>query len=115
MCNFRINNVTFLSNDWSIWVTIILCAWLGFFGIGWFSLFIVEVSERASEDSIGLTVSFALTLNQFAIVLAPALFGFLVDWQGSYYTAWICLIILISISGFWLMFHLPSRKKQQIT
>ncbi|AEH46675.1 MFS transporter [Parageobacillus thermoglucosidasius] len=105
----------FLSNDWSIWVTIILCAWLGFFGIGWFSLFIVEVSERASEDSIGLTVSFALTLNQFAIVLAPALFGFLVDWQGSYYTAWICLIILISISGFWLMFHLPSRKKQQIT
>ena len=41
-------------------------ALLGFFAIGWFSLFITEVAESASEESVGMTVSFALTLNQIA-------------------------------------------------
>lgn len=31
---------------------------LGFFAIGWFSLFMVEVAESASEESVGVTVSF---------------------------------------------------------
>ena len=44
-------------------------ALLGFFAIGWFSLFITEVAESASEESVGMTVSFALTLNQIAIIL----------------------------------------------
>ena len=45
-------------------------ALLGFFAIGWFSLFITEVAESASEESVGMTVSFALTLNQIAIIRA---------------------------------------------
>ncbi|PQQ49326.1 MFS transporter [Bacillus thuringiensis] len=73
-------------------------ALLGFFSIGWFSLFIAEVSESASEKSVGMTVSFALTLNQIAIIVAPALFGYIVDKKGYTY-AWLCIVVLLTISA----------------
>ncbi|MGE6537831.1 MFS transporter [Bacillus luti] len=74
-------------------------ALLGFFSIGWFSLFIAEVAESASEESVGMTVSFALTLNQIAIIVAPVLFGYIVDERGYTY-AWMCIVVLLSISAF---------------
>ncbi|WP_141532661.1 MULTISPECIES: MFS transporter [Bacillus cereus group] len=72
-------------------------ALLGFFSIGWFSLFIAEVAECASEESIGITVSLALTLNQIAIIVAPVLFGYIVDEKGYTY-AWLCIVMVLSIS-----------------
>ncbi|MDA1632962.1 MFS transporter [Bacillus cereus] len=72
-------------------------ALLGFFSIGWFSLFIAEVAECASEESIGITVSLALTLNQIAIIVAPVLFGYIVDEKGYTY-AWLCIVVVLSIS-----------------
>ncbi|EJR53663.1 hypothetical protein IIM_02442 [Bacillus cereus VD107] len=71
---------------------------LGFFAIGWFSLFMVEVVESASEKSVGLTVSFALTLNQIAIICAPAFFGYIVDGKGYIY-AWLSIAVLLSVSA----------------
>ncbi|OJE50230.1 MFS transporter [Bacillus luti] len=73
-------------------------ALLGFFSIGWFSLFIAEVAESASEELVGMTVSFALTLNQIAIIIAPVLFGYIVDQKGYTY-AWVCIVVLLSISA----------------
>ncbi|HDR7517316.1 MFS transporter [Bacillus mobilis] len=73
-------------------------ALLGFFSIGWFSLFIVEVAELASEESVGITVSLALTFNQVAIIVAPVLFGYIVDEKGYTY-AWLCIVIFLSISA----------------
>lgn len=73
-------------------------ALLGFFSIGWFSLFIAEVAELASEDSVGITVSLALTFNQIAIIVAPILFGYIVDERGYTY-AWLCIVMLLSISA----------------
>ncbi|WP_141439281.1 MFS transporter [Bacillus cereus] len=73
-------------------------ALLGFFSIGWFSLFIAEVAELASEESVGITVSLALTLNQIAIIVAPVLFGYIVDEKGYAY-AWLCIVLLLSISA----------------
>ncbi|MBG9583783.1 MFS transporter [Bacillus thuringiensis] len=73
-------------------------ALLGFFSIGWFSLFIAEVAELASEESVGITVSVALTLNQIAIIVAHVLFGYIVDEKG-YTHAWLCIVLLLSISA----------------
>lgn len=75
-----------------------ISALLGFFSIGWFSLFIAEVAELASEESVGITVSVALTLNQIAIIVAPVLFGYIVDEEGYMY-AWLCIVLLLSISA----------------
>ncbi len=73
-------------------------ALLGFFSIGWFSLFIAEVAELASEESVGITLGLALTLNQIAIIVAPVLFGYIVDEKGYAY-AWLCIVVLLSISA----------------
>ncbi|PEN46398.1 MFS transporter [Bacillus wiedmannii] len=75
-----------------------ISAMLGFFSIGWFSLFIAEVAESASEESVGITVSLALTFNQIAIIVAPVLFGYIVDEKGYMY-AWLCIVLLLSISA----------------
>ncbi|MDD8001668.1 MFS transporter [Bacillus cereus] len=75
-----------------------ISALLGFFSIGWFSLFIDEVAELASEESVGITVSVALTLNQIAIIVVPVLFGYIVDEKG-YTHAWLCIVLLLSISA----------------
>ncbi|MFD0770081.1 MFS transporter [Bacillus sp. CGMCC 1.60114] len=95
----------------TFWLLIILCFFLGFFAIGWFSLFIILVSEKSDPQFIGLTVSFALTLNQFAIVLAPALFGILVDYLHSYSAPFGILALFIALSGIWLTI-IEYRNKQ---
>lgn len=85
-----------------LWSLFLLSGWLGFFGIGWYSLFIVEVAEKSLADSVGVTVSFALTLNQFAIILAPPVFGFIVDLKG-YTLAWLSIAFLLLLSGIGLL------------
>ncbi|KRD90448.1 MFS transporter [Bacillus sp. Root147] len=84
------------------WLLAAVCFSLGFFAIGWFSLFIVLIAEKADDRFIGLTVSIALTLNQFAIVLAPIWFGLLVDWLQSYAWAFSTAACLIACGGMWL-------------
>ncbi|SDW80573.1 Major Facilitator Superfamily protein [Marininema mesophilum] len=85
-----------------IWCIYVVCSWLGFFGVGWYSLYIVEIGEKAKEHSVGLTVSYALTINQVAIIMAPFFFGLFVDWSNSYALPWIGLASLLSASGIWL-------------
>jgi len=60
---------------------------LGFIALGWYSLFIACVTEQSNPQYVGLTVSAALTLNQFFIVIAPTLFGFMVTFFSSYQLA----------------------------
>lgn len=85
-----------------LWATGILCFILGFLGIGWYSLFIVLVSEKANPNFIGLTVSFALTLNQLFIVIAPSLFGLLVDSFNGYKIPFFLVAFFILAGGIWL-------------
>jgi sugar phosphate permease len=87
-----------------MWFYFGICAWLGFFGIGWFSSYLLAVAERAPSGSEGLMVSYALTLNQMAIVLSPILFGLVVDLY-SYALASIGLMGLLIFNGLWLIIH----------
>ncbi|QPA30029.1 MFS transporter [Thermaerobacillus caldiproteolyticus] len=81
------------------WLMIIVSILLGFFGMGWYSLYIVYISENASENQIAYTVSIGLTLNQIAIVFAPFLFGIIVDFQHDYHWPWFILAVLIALAG----------------
>ena len=95
-----------------LWGVYILCFVLGFLGVGWYSLFIVLMSEKADKEFIGLTVSFGLTLNQIFIVLAPSLFGLLVDYFNGYKLPFFLLILFILIGGVWLNFAERNNKLQ---
>lgn len=72
---------------------------LGFFGIGWYILYIVQISESSPKEHVAFTVSVGLTLNQLAIVIMPVLFGLIIDIEGDYPVAWIFIAIFIAISG----------------
>lgn len=94
--------INFMISQLSFGILIVLCFVIGFFAVGWYSLFIVLVSEKADPQHIGLTVSFSLTLNQFSIVLAPALFGILVDYFGTYTIPFCMVAFCIALGGIWL-------------
>lgn len=72
--------------------------------------FIAEVAELASEESVGITVSLALTINQIAIIIAPVLFGYIVDEKGYTY-AWLCVVLLLSISAVSLYSKNKNKRK----
>ncbi|MBN2910061.1 MFS transporter [Polycladomyces sp. WAk] len=95
---FGVTALIFLPAVPPVWSLFVLSAWLGFFGIGWFSSFLLAVAEQAPPQSEGLMVSYALTLNQVAIILAPALFGWIAD-LTSYSIAWSLLVLLLLGNG----------------
>ncbi len=79
---------------------IIFCSILGFFALGWYSLYITCVTEQSDSQSVGLTVSAALTINQFFIVLAPTCYGLLVALFSSYQLAMDLIAVMVVIGAF---------------
>ncbi|TQR27483.1 MFS transporter [Lysinibacillus sphaericus] len=75
------------------------CFFLGFVALGWYSLFIACVTEQSNPHYVGLTVSAALTLNQFFIVIAPSLFGFIVTFFSSYQLALDIVAIFVALGA----------------
>ena len=85
-------------------------ALLGFFSIEMVLSFIAEVAELASEEeSVGITVSVALTLNQIAIIVAPVYFGYIVDEKGYAY-AWLCIVVLLNRQSVYIEKQENKRK-----
>lgn len=93
----------FINKDIPGWLVIIISIFLGFFGIGWYSLYIVQISETSPKEHVAFTVSIGLTLNQIAIVIMPMLFGLIIDLEGDYFWAWGSIAILISLTGIGLI------------
>jgi sugar phosphate permease len=108
MAIVSIFSLLWLNEGVSSWLLIGISIVLGFFGMGWYSLYIVYISENGPEDQIAYTVSIGLTLNQIAIISAPILFGLIVDWQKRYSIAWIFLMVIIALGGLMLL-KLPSK------
>lgn len=79
---------------------IIFCSILGFFALGWYSLYIACVTEQSDSQSVGLTVSTALTINQFFIVLAPTCYGLLVALFSSHQLAIDLIAVMVIIGAF---------------
>ncbi|MFD6441802.1 MFS transporter [Peribacillus sp. NPDC060186] len=75
------------------------CFLLGFVAIGWYSIFITCVTEQSDLRYVGLTVSSALTLNQLFIVIAPTLFGLIVNILDSYQLALYIVGIVVALGA----------------
>lgn len=67
---------------------------VGFFAFGWYGPWVVYVAEAAPPHAIGMTLALAMTANQLGIVLAPPVFGLLLDVSGGYVVPWLV------VSGF---------------
>lgn len=73
-------------------VVAVVLAVLGWFGIGWYPIYLLEIAESAPKGSIASTVAFASTICLAVMALGPLLFGLIVDHVG-YTAAWTALIL----------------------
>ncbi|QDQ02713.1 MFS transporter [Lysinibacillus fusiformis] len=92
-------------------VMLLFCFFLGFVVIGWYSLFIACVTEQSDPGYVGLTVSAALTLNQIFIVIAPTLYGFMVNVLHSYQLALNIVAIAVALGAMNLYRATKSNNK----
>ena len=81
---------------------IVFCSVFGFLALGWYSIYITCVTEQSDSQAVGLTVSAALTINQFFIVLAPTVYGLLVTVFSSYQLALDVIAVMVILGAFHL-------------
>ncbi|MCT6903844.1 MAG: MFS transporter, partial [Lactobacillus sp.] len=81
---------------------ILFCSLFGFLALGWYSIYITCVTEQSDSQAVGLTVSAALTINQFFIVLAPTVYGLLVTVFSSYQLALDVIAVMVILGAFHL-------------
>lgn len=81
---------------------ILFCSLFGFLALGWYSIYITCVTEQSDSQAVGLTVSAALTINQFFIVLAPTVYGLLVIVFSSYQFALDVIAVMVILGAFHL-------------
>jgi MFS family permease len=79
------------------WVLLCLFVVIGFFGVGWYPLYLLQVAEMAPKTAVAATVSFSMTMNMIAITIMPPVFGLIVDLSG-YQAAWLVLVVLLVMS-----------------
>lgn len=75
---------------------------MGFFGIGWYPLYLLEMAEAAPKSSIASTVAFASTICLAMMALSPFLFGLVTD-HFNYQTAWLLLNLPVLITALQLL------------
>jgi predicted MFS family arabinose efflux permease len=70
---------------------------VGFFAFGWYGPWVVYVAEAAPPHAIGMTLALAMTANQLGIVLAPPVFGLLLDLSGGYVVPWLVVGVFLAL------------------
>ncbi len=78
---------------WALYSILVI---VGFFGIGWYPIYILQIAELAPKSAIASTVSFASTLCMIAMSFGPLVFGIAVDIAG-YQVAWALLILPMAL------------------
>lgn len=87
-----------LSSDSPYWIDFALCLVLGLLSVGWYPLYLVQVTELAPSTAVASTISFAITLNQIIASLAPPVFGYLCG-AISYRASWLLLGALFLLTA----------------
>ncbi|MGU3575250.1 MFS transporter [Brucellaceae bacterium C25G] len=85
---------------------------MGFFGIGWFPLYMLEMAEAAPKSSIASTVAFASTICLAVMAISPYLFGLIAD-NFNYQTAWFLLILPVVLTAIPLLRAQYQPKPQE--
>lgn len=85
---------------------------MGFFGIGWFPLYLLEMAEAAPKSSIASTVAFASTICLAVMAISPYLFGLVAD-NFNYQTAWFFLILPVAVTAIPLLRTHKQPKSQK--
>jgi len=101
-----IYSLTLLSDSPPLWLLYLISVLLGTSLVGWNGLAITLVAEIAGHDLVGAIMGIVFTISWGGMVIAPPMFGAMVDWKG-YDAAWLMLTGLIGIAclgfvGVWI-------------
>lgn len=77
-------------------VLVVVAAWLGFWGLGWYGPWVAFVADVSPRESVGLALGNAMAINQVSIMGAPLLLGILHDVAGGYGAVWLCMAALLA-------------------
>ncbi|WP_079249669.1 MFS transporter [Streptomyces sp. IMTB 2501] len=80
------------------WIVYALCLVLGLLSVGWYPLYLVQVTELAPRTAVASTLSFAITLNQIIASVAPPVFGYLCG-AISYPVSWLLMGVLFILTA----------------
>jgi len=89
--------VSDLGRGYPAWLLAVIVFVYGATAIGWNGLYHVLTTETAGLRYAATGMGFGMTLNQVGTVGGAPLFGFVVDWTGSYRTAWTVLAGLSTV------------------
>lgn len=89
---------------------LLICAILAFgmSGIGWNAIYLTIVGETAGKESAGLAIGIGYGFGFLGGLIAPPLFGFLVDRTDTYGWSW--LILALCAGGIMLLLTLYEEK-----
>ena len=101
-----IYTLTLVSDSPSLWILYAISVLLGTSLVGWNGLAITLVAEIAGHDLVGSIMGIVFTISWGGMVVAPPVFGAVVDWRG-YDAAWLMLTVLLGIAcvgfgGIWV-------------
>jgi MFS family permease len=77
---------------------IVISAWFGFFGLGWYGPWVAYLADVAPPERLGLALGIAMALNQVAAVATPPILGLLHDLTGGYAAVWGCAAMLLAVA-----------------
>ncbi|MFJ1996368.1 MFS transporter [Streptomyces asiaticus] len=75
-----------------------LCTLLGLLSVGWYPLYLVQITDIAPQHAVASTISFAITLNQIIAATMPPLFGALVG-ATDYTVGWLFLVVILILTA----------------
>jgi sugar phosphate permease len=90
--------LTLLGDSPPLWFLYVISVLLGTSLVGWNGLAITLVAEIAGYDLVGSIMGIVFTISWGGMVIAPPVFGAMVDWKG-YDAAWLMLTGLIGIAS----------------
>ena len=87
----------------------------GVSGLGWNAIYLTILGEAMGKESIGLGTGVGYFYGFLGSLVCPPLFGYLIDWTGSFGYAWLFLGCWAIIILFLLnLFHETNSKEQEM-
>lgn len=89
----------------SLYIIFVLAFFTGFIGRGWQGLYFVSIAEIARVEQVGISIGYSLLFIRIGIMVAPPIFGYIADLNGTYSLSWALMgitIFLITLANSFL-------------
>jgi len=99
-----------LGSHMPLWIIGVLVLIFGACAIGWNAIYIVLVVELAGRGREGRALGISLTIAFIGHLIGPPIFGYCVDYFGSYTASWLVFcVMMIVVTSLINLIHEPAK------